>query len=65
MTKQQADKILKGSRLFGIEIVIQGVNGKENDYKVKFFHQSDLSYENYLAARMFLMSLELEKGKPL
>jgi hypothetical protein len=65
MTKTQADRILKGGKVLAIETNIQGVPLKEAEYQVTFFHQSQLSFQNYFAARGFLLALELEKGKAI
>jgi hypothetical protein len=65
MTKTHADRILKGGKILGLETNVQGVPTAENEYRVTFFHQSQLAFQNYFAARGFLLALELEKGKPI
>ena len=62
MTKKEADKFLTACRRLGLEMTIKGGN-KPDEYEITFFHQSKLTYSNALAARMFLMSVEMETGK--
>jgi hypothetical protein len=63
MNKREADQLLKASKILGADMTIQGSIGDE--YSVSFFHQSKLTYKKYVAARAFILSLEIENDRPL
>jgi hypothetical protein len=63
MNKLQSERILKASLMLKMDVRVE--QPQIGNYAVSFFNGSDLKYTNYQAARLFIMSREIETDRIL
>ena len=63
MNRQQSQRILNACKLIGVPATTQCIG--MNDYSIFVYHHSLLTYTSYQAARLFILSREIETGRTI